>query len=578
MNIAFDKIDFSLRRNKVLLIALIVGVGGVTAFFGLGSFFKFPSEYDYDSSLYKVDRALMRVTVSAGGTLQAMRSHDVKSQVEGSTQILDIIAEGTIVTEKDVEEGLVLMELDASSARDSLEQQEIDVQDASAAYTQAKEDFTIQKEQNESDISKAQRSVRFARMEVERYLGDELALKVIEGEIELGGDPWQEMIGGAALQRKRELENNVSLADEELSRTEESLHWTRELVEQGYVNRNELVADELQKKRRQVELESAEEELKLFLRYTLVREAEERFADYVEAKRNLERTEARARGLLAQAEAKLRSRESTYGLRKERLENLERMIDNSTVKATRPGLIVYASTTNPRRFRDTPVQPGLSVREGQTIITMPDLSTLAARVEVAETQARMVRQGQVASIGVDAIPDRRWAGEVRRVSPMAVQQTGFRALTGGGSGYETDVVFTELNNNEDELKPGMSGTVEIEVAKVPDAVSVPIHAVHTREDRRMCWVLGDDGAKLQEVALGLYTDTHVQIIEGLDEGDHVFLSPPENPPPRPEIIYLPESLESEGEEGSAFKSRPAKSELKNEEETRRAADRKGREG
>ncbi len=529
------------RAKKAIFLAMAALLAGGGLIYGAsGLLGRLGGVAEDGAPVHEVEKELMRVTVTAGGALQAMRSHDVQSRVEGSTQILDIIPEGTIITSGDVDEGVVLMELDASNARENLEQQKITVQDASASLTQAREDHTIQIEQNESDIAQAELRVRFALMELKRYLGDELAARAVDGDIDFEATGWHDDIGGAALQARRSLENSVSLAGEELSRTEESLHWTRELVERGYVNRNELVADELQHRRRTVEQESAEEDLDLFLRYTLVKEAEERLSDYIEAKRNLERTRARARSRLAQAEANLRSRESSYNLQKERLERLESMIENSTVRATRPGLVVYASTTDPRRFRSGPVQEGLSVREGQTILSIPDLSTLAARVEVPEAQAQVVRPGQPAEISIDAMPDDSWRGEVRRISPMATQQWGMRALTGGGAGYETDVAFTGLANEDAELKPGMSATVEIEVARIPDALNVPIHAVHTRDGRRMCWVLAPDGPELREVELGYYTDTHVEVRRGLEEGERVLLARPERTPRHVRVVTLPE--------------------------------------
>ncbi len=526
-----------------LLFVIIVSIlyFGVVKLAGLGA------AGDYQVPTYEVERDLMRVTVSAGGTLQALESHEVDSKVEGSTQILNVIPEGTIITEEDVEKGTVLMELDASDAREKREQQKITVEDANAAYTQAKEELTIQKEQNESDISRAELELRFAMLELKRYLGDSLAVEAMDGKIDFEESGWHDRMGGAALQEQRRLDNAVSLASEEMSRTEESLHWTRELVERGYVNRNELVADELEMKRREVELESAKEDLELFHRYSLIKEAEERLSDYVEAERNLERTKARARSRMAQAEADLRSRRSSYRLQEERLERLNQMIENSTIRASRPGMVVYASTTNPRQFRDSPVQEGLSVREGQTILSIPDLATLAARVEVPEARAQMVRAGQPAKITLDAMPDQSWRGEVRRISPMATQQTGFRALTSGGSGYETDVAFAELSNPENELRPGISATVEIEAARIPDALSVPIHGVHTREDHRMCWVAGPDGPELREVELGYYSDTHVQIRRGLEEGERIFLVEPEYNRRNLRIVYLPEDEDGEVE-------------------------------
>ncbi len=526
-------------KKKIIKVSVAISAVFVLLYFANILLGQFRGPTGYQIPTYTVENELMRVTVTAGGALQALRSHEVQSKVEGSTQILNIIPEGTVITEADVEEGIVLMELDASDARERLEQQKITVEDASASYTQAKEDHTIQKEQNESDISQAELNVRFTLMELQRYLGDALAERAVDGGIDFESREWQEDIGGAALQRRRELENAVSLAGEELTRTQENLHWTRELVNQGFVNRNELVADELEEKRRKVQRASAEEDLELFLRYTLVKEAEERLSDYIESKRNLERTRARARGRMAQAEAKLRSRRSSYGLQEERLERLEAMIEHSTVRASRTGLVVYASTTDPRHFRNSPVQEGLNVRQGQTIITIPDLSTLAARVEVPETQAQMVRAGQTAEISIDAMSDNYWKGEVRRISPMAAQQTGFSALTGGAGGYETDVIFTELGGNTD-LKPGMSATVEIEVARIPDALSLPIHAVHTRDGRRVCWVAGAEGPELREVELGYYTDTHVEIRRGLKENEQVMLAQPETVPRDVRVILLPE--------------------------------------
>ncbi|MFW5923533.1 MAG: efflux RND transporter periplasmic adaptor subunit, partial [Planctomycetota bacterium] len=509
-------------------VAVLVAVGGVLGFLGLKEKLGGTSESELPTQV--VEREDIRVTVSAGGTLQAMESHKVKSEVEGSTQILEVIPEGSRITREDVEEGVTLMRLDASQTRDNLDEQKIKVQDASAAYTQAKEEYDVQRNQNQSDISEARLDVRFGRMELERYLGRELAGAAINDDVDFESGGWISRIGGAALQERRDCENEVSLAQEELSRTHDSLRWTRELVEKGYVNRDELDADELEQKRREVELERAETELDLFLEYTLVREAQEKLADYEEAKNSLERTEARSRSRMAQAEADLKSRESTYEMQQDRLDKLREMVEKSTIKATRPGLIVYASTTNPRRFRNDPVQEGLSVREGQTILTVPDLSTLAARVEVPEAQAQMVRVDQKAEITVDAMPDEKWSGEVRSISPMATQQSGFRALTGGSSGYETDVAFENLDGDDTELKPGMSASVEIEITTIEDAPAVPIHAVDTQDGRRVCWVDGEDGLEIREVQLGYYTDTHVHVQRGLEEGDRVVLTTPDRTP------------------------------------------------
>ncbi|NIR00077.1 MAG: hypothetical protein GTN78_07715, partial [Gemmatimonadales bacterium] len=72
------------------------------------------------------------------------------------------------------------------------------------------------------------------------------------------------------------------------------------------------------------------------------------------------------------------------------------MIQNCTIHATKPGVVVYASTSDPWRRRDNPIQEGSSVRQNETIITVPDLMTLAARVNVHETEISKVEPGQQA--------------------------------------------------------------------------------------------------------------------------------------------------------------------------------------
>jgi len=529
----FSRGKRKMKKRTVLLIVLVAVV--IIAAYGVllwrggaegGSIESMPT--------YRVARGNLTVTVTAGGTVQARESFDVKSEMEGQAQILSIIPEGTVITEEDLKEGLELVKLDSSGLEEKEAQQNITFQNARAAYASAKESYSIQEQQNESNIASARLNVKFAKMELERYLGAELAARAIEGDVDFADLGNEKGLGGQALQSKRDREAALSLAREELSRAEETLRWTKILVEKGYVNKNQQVADELQEKRRSIEVDKAEAELRLFLRYTLPKEAEQRYADFQESNRELKRVVARAKSELAQKEADLKSKEATFNLQKERLEKVRKMIANSTIKATKPGLVVYASTIDPGRYRNNPIQEGVNVREGQTIISIPDLSTLAARVEIHETQIRNVKKGQEALITVEAMPGRNWRGKVARISPMAKSE--HRWLNPNVMVYDADI---SLEGEPHDLKPGMSATVEIVVARIPGALSVPIEAVITHEGRRACWVAGPSGQQLREVETGYFTETHVEIKKGLKEGEEVYLAPPETPPAEIKLVELP---------------------------------------
>jgi HlyD family secretion protein len=129
-----------------------------------------------------------------------------------------------------------------------------------------------------------------------------------------------------------------------------------------------------------------------------------------------------------------------------------------------------------------------SVRPGQTVaasLQAPILFTLAKdlkRLEldlsVDEADIGRVKEGQSATFTVDAWPGRTFSGEVTQV------RYGARTL-GGVVTYETVLA---VDNPDLSLRPGMTATAAIEVARVQHALLVPNAALRfippNPEDRR----------------------------------------------------------------------------------------------
>ncbi|MFO8007831.1 MAG: efflux RND transporter periplasmic adaptor subunit [Candidatus Brocadiia bacterium] len=571
------------KRRRLAMVAVLVFVALLVAvsFRLMAARSETPT---YDSlPTAEVRRGNLTVKVTEGGTLRALESLEVKSEVEGNNQILEIVPEGTIITNQDVADGKILVRLDSSGLEEQADSREISFRNAEASYVQAKENHDIQRKQNESNINAAELKVKFARMELDRYLGSELASALLAGEIAyeampalarevveqiLGNPELSEQIfremprmaqapeglppGGVVRQTLRELSADVQLARQELEQAEDDLGWTRKLEAKGYVSSNRLEADELTAERGAVRLASAEEELRLFIRYTVAKEAEQRRSDFTEAQLELERVKARARSELAQAEANLASREANYKLEKERLEKTHEMIEKCTIRATKPGVVVYASTSDPWRRRDDPIQEGSNVRQNETIITVPDLSTLAARVNVHETEISKVKPGQEAWISVEAKPGSRFRGEVVKVSPMASSE--HRWLNPDVMVYETDVV---LNGQQTGLTPGMSATAEVIVAELEDTLYVPLQAVTTYRRQRACWVKTDGEPQLRPVEVGHLTERYAEIRDGLVQGEKVFLAPPREMEETTEQQAADEEAAEEAEREGAEQAAPS---------------------
>jgi len=478
-----------------------------------------------------VRRGDLTVTVTKGGTLQATESLDIKSEVDGSHQILELIPEGTIITEEDVEKGRVLVRIDVAELEDREGNQEIAFRNAEAAYTQAQENLDIQKKDNESNIAAAALKLKFAYMELERYVGKTLAAEILE---KAGKVDFSRVIEGRehmAVQVMLDLaakEADVQLAEEELKRAQEKLLSTQRLKAKNFVSKTELEADQLAETRKRIALQRAKDELELFKVYTLPKEAEKRYSDCVEAQRDLDKVKVRARSQLTQVEAQLESHRVAYERQKEQLEKTREMIANGTIRATRPGLVVYASTSDPWRHRQNPIQEGTNVQRNMSILTIPDLQTLAARVDIHETDIASIELGQKAHVTVEALPGKVFRGKVVRRAPMATSE-GWRG--GGIRVYKTDVAVDVKNLPEGvkltQLTPGMSATAEIVVAELKSVLHVPIQAVTTYRGDRICWVKTPQGPERRVVSIGQFTGRFIVITEGLKEGEEVYLAPVE---------------------------------------------------
>jgi len=470
-----------------------------------------------------VARGDFTVSVTERGAVYSMEPLDVKSEVESWNALLEVVDEGTVITEKDVEEGMIVARLDSSPLEKQENGRQIALYGAEAAHVQAQENYGIQQRQNESDIAVAELNAEFAQMELEHYLGADLASQALKEEVDLADLADEPRLGGMARQEVRRYSSQVELATEELLRAQERLGWTEELYQKGYASRSELRADELAVATRTSELEAAKGELRLFARYALPRRVVQRHSDCVELARELERVEARASSRLAQAEAQLKSAEASLGLEREGIEKLRDKIEKCTMTAPRPGQVVYGSRSDPIWYRtgDMALRPGANIEENRTIVRIPDPSSLAALVNIPEENIQKVEVGQPVLITLEAVPDRTFAGRVAKVSPVASSAQAW--INPEAKVYETEVALEEM---PEHFIPGMSATVEIISAQLKDVLYVPAQAVAPYNGNSICWVQGADGPQPRVVQVGDRSDVFVEIESGLNAGERVYLAPP----------------------------------------------------
>ena len=158
------------------------------------------------------------------------------------------------------------------------------------------------------------------------------------------------------------------------------------------------------------------------------------------------------------------------------------------------------------------VAAGSPVRASTVLFRIADLSAVWIDAAVHESDMTHLKTGiqagvQVPGEGADAIE-----GTVGWISPMLDRDT------------RTAPVRIELDNRRGRLMPGMYVDVEIAL-DLGDRLTIPREAVIFAGKRRIVFLdLGEGRLRPQQVKIGVSGDDHVEIVDGINEGDVVVSS------------------------------------------------------
>ncbi|OHB63265.1 MAG: hypothetical protein A2Y77_17100, partial [Planctomycetes bacterium RBG_13_62_9] len=483
----------SRRRQRwwiPLLLVVILAISGLVA----ATMSKDAGSSGPAGGTFAARRSDLTITVSEGGSIRAHKSVEYRCQVErrgAEVTIVSIVAPGTVVTQQDVDNGLVLVKLDSSQLEEQLIAEKMELAGDRQNATSEKEAYDIQVIQNESDIASGELKVRFALMDLQKYLGAGMAAKLtadindaannLSAHVapfieEVKRDP-NILVGSAASQELKRFQDDIVLAVGNLRTAEATLIGTEKLHDANYVSDLDLQRDRLTVVNRRFAEENARVGLDLFWRYDFPKNAEQYLSDYIETKRQLERTYAQCRSRLAQATARRANADERLRAQEVRVAELERQIEYCTIRAKAPGIVIYGTGGSGDAFRAMRgrsgggggiIAEGEAVYEGQTILSMPDTTAWVAEISVHETEVDKVRPGQPATIVMDAFPDQVLQGRVLEVAPLPDQQRGW--MNPDLKVYQT---LVSIDGTQDFLKTRMSCKTEILVRRLEDVIIVP---------------------------------------------------------------------------------------------------------
>ena len=164
---------------------------------------------------------------------------------------------------------------------------------------------------------------------------------------------------------------------------------------------------------------------------------------------------------------------------------------------------------------------GAAANARAAVVTLADLDSLMVEADVAEANLDLIRQGQPCEVSLDAIPGKRFAGQVHMIVPTA-DRTKATVLT--------KVKFLEP---DERLLPEMSAKVAflsrpLDPAERQAVLAVPKKALVTRNGKTSAFRLDGALVRLVTPTLGPDLGDLAEVKAGLKEGDKVVLSPPDS--------------------------------------------------
>lgn len=156
---------------------------------------------------------------------------------------------------------------------------------------------------------------------------------------------------------------------------------------------------------------------------------------------------------------------------------------------------------------------GMRFMPGEELYQVADLSAVWVVADVFEQDIGLVKSGATAKVRINAYPDKVFEGKISYVYPTLNEMT------------RTVPVRVELANPGLLLKPAMFAQVELPVGARGNVVTVPVSAVIDSGTRQIVLIqLGEGRFEPREVKLGARSDNHVEVREGVKEGEQVVVA------------------------------------------------------
>lgn len=160
----------------------------------------------------------------------------------------------------------------------------------------------------------------------------------------------------------------------------------------------------------------------------------------------------------------------------------------------------------------------LPLSMAQPAFVVQQLDNLKGVIKLGKFDAAKIQLGQKVTLKYESY---KYEGTVSFIEPVASKD-----ITMGATDA-TIVAEIDIINPDEHLKINFDVDTDISVAKVTQVLKLPTECLKYSKDDTSVFVLKEGIAVLTPIEIGIQSDTEVEVIKGLSEGDIVISTPAE---------------------------------------------------
>lgn len=150
---------------------------------------------------------------------------------------------------------------------------------------------------------------------------------------------------------------------------------------------------------------------------------------------------------------------------------------------------------------------GANVGPEKAVATVVAPGDMKVKLDVPERYIEAIAPGTQVGMTVDSLGGKNFSGAIATKSPVVSEKT------------RTANVEVVLPNQDGILRHGMFGRMKLVVERHSDVIVAPNASISWEGDKQFVYKIGDGKVKRAQVKAGIRNDAHVEVLEGISEGD-----------------------------------------------------------